>query len=407
MPIQDDELLRDFVIESLEHLASVESQLLDLEGQLESVDLGKVNNVFRAVHSIKGVARFLNLDNLESLAHREEEVLNRLRNCELRPTTEVVNTLLKATDRLRTMIETIETSSDEDISEHVAALERLLSHTNQGDGDHEESKEANDNQSPIEQTEGLVNQFAQTLLHLESHSQDAEALQSLADLLTSIRQVGAECGGARLSAHALMACNALRDLIGGGGTYGVPFSVCMTQTLQYLRKQVAAIQQNGRESEEDDRSIAESYQSTLTMQMQAKMSTDTRASEIKKETSLPASESQSVAASESTIRVDVALLDKLMTRVGELVLARNQILQFAGRIADSDLQGATQRLNLITTELQEGVMKTRMQPIGNVWSKLPRLVRDLGGSAGNGSESRCTGRKPSSTRRSSKPSRIH
>ena len=73
----------------------------------------------------------------------------------------------------------------------------------------------------------------------------------------------------------------------------------------------------------------------------------------------------------------MALLDKLMTRVGELVLARNQIMQFNSTLADSALQGATQRLNLITTELQEGVMKTRMQPIGNVWSKFPRLVRDL------------------------------
>ena len=82
-------------------------------------------------------------------------------------------------------------------------------------------------------------------------------------------------------------------------------------------------------------------------------------------------------ASDSTIRVDVGLLDKLMNLVGELVLARNQILQFANRCEDSSLLATTQRLNLITTELQEGVMKTRMQPIGNIWSKFPRTVRDL------------------------------
>ncbi|WP_425616249.1 chemotaxis protein CheW [Anatilimnocola sp. NA78] len=86
--------------------------------------------------------------------------------------------------------------------------------------------------------------------------------------------------------------------------------------------------------------------------------------------------------SDSTIRVDVALLDKLMTRVGELVLARNQILQYTGNIEDSGLHSTSQRLNLITTELQEGVMKTRMQPIGNVWAKFPRLVRDLAGICG-------------------------
>ena len=82
-------------------------------------------------------------------------------------------------------------------------------------------------------------------------------------------------------------------------------------------------------------------------------------------------------AADSSLRVDVTLLDKLMNLVGELVLARNQILQFTATQNDSSFNGATQRLNLVTSELQEGVMKTRMQPIGNIWSKFPRIVRDL------------------------------
>jgi two-component system, chemotaxis family, sensor kinase CheA len=88
------------------------------------------------------------------------------------------------------------------------------------------------------------------------------------------------------------------------------------------------------------------------------------------------------AASDSTIRVDVGLLDKVMNLVGELVLARNQVLQFAGRMKDTSLLAAAQRLNLITTELQEGVMKTRMQPIGNIWGQFPRTVRDVALSCG-------------------------
>jgi len=83
------------------------------------------------------------------------------------------------------------------------------------------------------------------------------------------------------------------------------------------------------------------------------------------------------AIADASIRVDVGLLDKLMNLVGELVLARNQVLQYSTTNSDSTLSATTQRLNLITTELQEGVMKTRMQPIGNVWSKFPRVVRDL------------------------------
>jgi two-component system chemotaxis sensor kinase CheA len=80
---------------------------------------------------------------------------------------------------------------------------------------------------------------------------------------------------------------------------------------------------------------------------------------------------------DSTVRVDVGLLDKLMNFVGELVLARNQIVQFGGKIEDPGFVSASQRLNHITSELQEHVMKTRMQPIGSVWAKLPRVVRDL------------------------------
>ncbi|MEM6366665.1 MAG: chemotaxis protein CheA [Myxococcota bacterium] len=93
-------------------------------------------------------------------------------------------------------------------------------------------------------------------------------------------------------------------------------------------------------------------------------------------------ERQSKSLSEGSIRVDVGLLDKLMNLVGELVLARNQVLQYTNTAADNGLNATTQRLNLITTELQESVMKTRMQPIGNVWSKFPRVVRDLSMSFG-------------------------
>jgi two-component system chemotaxis sensor kinase CheA len=94
----------------------------------------------------------------------------------------------------------------------------------------------------------------------------------------------------------------------------------------------------------------------------------------------PAAARRTVA--ESSIRVDVDLLDALMRLVGELVLTRNQIVRQAGEQDDQDLVRASQRLNLIATELQEGVMKTRMQPIDNLWSKLPRVVRDLGAQCG-------------------------
>ena len=96
---------------------------------------------------------------------------------------------------------------------------------------------------------------------------------------------------------------------------------------------------------------------------------------------------------ESTIRVDVKLLDKLMNLVGELVLSRNQILQFTNKHDDSAFQATSQRLNIITTELQEHVMKTRMQPIDNIWSKFPRVVRDLSQSLGKKIEVKMEGKE--------------
>ncbi len=91
---------------------------------------------------------------------------------------------------------------------------------------------------------------------------------------------------------------------------------------------------------------------------------------------------KSSAVADANIRVGVVHLDKLMDLVGELVLTRNQILQFNAEREDPALNATSQRLNLITTELQEGVMKTRMQPIGMVWNKLPRVVRDMAVSLG-------------------------
>jgi two-component system chemotaxis sensor kinase CheA len=88
-------------------------------------------------------------------------------------------------------------------------------------------------------------------------------------------------------------------------------------------------------------------------------------------------ESKESAVAAQSIRVNVDLLENLMTMVSELVLTRNQLLQILRSQKDSEFGAPLQRLSHVTTELQEGVMKTRMQPIGNAWAKLPRIVRDL------------------------------
>src|SRR5262249_57380435 len=90
----------------------------------------------------------------------------------------------------------------------------------------------------------------------------------------------------------------------------------------------------------------------------------------------PAPTADGSAVYDASVRIHVDLLDKLMTVAGEIVLARNQILQYSQRYGDPSFQNTCRQLNLITTEPQEHVMKPRLQPIGNVWNRLPRLVRD-------------------------------
>jgi two-component system chemotaxis sensor kinase CheA len=102
-----------------------------------------------------------------------------------------------------------------------------------------------------------------------------------------------------------------------------------------------------------------------------------------------------------SIRVSVDTLEHLMTMVSELVLTRNQLLDIVRRHDDSEFKVPLQRLSNVTAELQDGVMRTRMQPIGNAWQKLPRIVRDLPPSSARTSSSRCTAPTPSSTARCS------
>ncbi len=102
-----------------------------------------------------------------------------------------------------------------------------------------------------------------------------------------------------------------------------------------------------------------------------------------------------------SIRVNVDTLEHLMTMVSELVLTRNQLLEISRRNEDTEFKVPLQRLSNVTAELQEGVMKTRMQPIGNAWQKLPRIVRDLAANSASRSNWRCTAPTPSSTARCS------
>ncbi|MFN7292857.1 MAG: chemotaxis protein CheA, partial [Pirellula sp.] len=449
MTIEDDELIKDFIVESQEHLSDVESQLLTLESQQNGVDVALVNKVFRAVHSIKGAAGFLGFGVLENLAHRGEEVLNRLRNNEMRPTSLVINTLLKATDRLKQLLDSLDTSNEQNVTEHITALEALLNGSDASSDamvmestNHEcEAKEPERIEAPAVTVESNVTaesndhgsghaatpvansssvnretlreflvenfdnleQIDRNLIALERDPTNESLLNSIFRSIHSLKGSSGFLALKHVETLAHAGENLLSSLRSNRITFDAEISRVLFSMIDKLRTMLVAIERDGSEgncnSEDMIKTLNEVHQLHMVTQNQSSLTTtacepkcDVRVTAEPKKVSAPSEQSPSTqmetsnssiqdvaitSAADSTIRVDVALLDTLMTRVGELVLARNQILQFTGELGNSDLMRTTQRLNLITTELQEGVMKTRMQPIGNVWSKFPRLVRDL------------------------------
>jgi two-component system, chemotaxis family, sensor kinase CheA len=446
MTFEDAELIKEFVVESQEHLANVESQLLALEAQGDQIDSGLVNTVFRAVHSIKGTAGFMGLDTIGGLAHREEEVLNRLRSGELRPTSEVINTLLKATDQLKMLLDGIETSNDADVSEYLVALERILQGDSAAPQDARESTRAappetssagNADAVPqavaaseavsgealreflVESYDNLE-QLERDLMTLERDPTSEPILRSVFRTIHTVKGTAGFLGYTRLERLTHVGENLLGSLRSGQIVLDSEVTSGLFALVDAIRKMLAVIEATGSEGEIDhanllDRlvhlqevklpagpaspegselraaptSVEQSDRTPPTDMLGANapsrpgtQACEPTPSASSRTAATTSAEAHNASAADSTIRVDVALLDKLMTRVGELVLARNQILQFTSSLGDASLLGTSQRLNLITTELQEGVMKTRMQQIGNVWSKFPRLVRDLAATCG-------------------------
>ena len=242
------------------------------------------------------------------------------------------------------------------------------------------------------------------LVALEERPTDREILGSIFRTIHTIKGTCGFLGFARLEKVTHVGENLLARLRDGTLTVDAPITTALLALVDAVRAMLKHIEAHGNEGVRDDAAlVAElvrlndaSTPSTPPVAIHSAPSTPAAptptpvvdlpapppteatapaATSVVHGTSAKSGDDSKV--SDSNVRVDVGLLDKLMNLVGELVLARNQILQHAIATRDGGFAATTQRLNLITTELQEGVMKTRMQPIGNVWNKFPRVVRDL------------------------------
>jgi two-component system chemotaxis sensor kinase CheA len=407
----DDEILEIFYEESREHLDGIEGDLLTLEKQGEDVDLELVNSIFRAVHTIKGGCGFFGLDKLSSLSHAMENVLDRIRKKELVPTSKIVNILLEGADNLKVMVNNPEATDDLDIEDNLKAVNsildasldkvekksvketvdiklpdgRILFSINKYEFERAKKEEKGGNQvylieydliKDIERKNKTPWDIIAELLQLSVFIDSKLDIESAGELSPEAPE------SFSLPFYALIATIIETDLI--YDFLGLDESkVHLISDRGEIQTSQLVLGESGVEAEPEE-AVEEPEEAIEEIQPQVATVKETSVAEKKERTSAPAAPlnsekkviSESRKASES-IRIHVTLLDKLMSLAGELVLARNQLLQ-STESGDVDSVGnSAQKVDLITAELQEAIMATRMQSIGIVFNKFNRIVRDM------------------------------
>ncbi|PIP72722.1 MAG: histidine kinase [Nitrospinae bacterium CG22_combo_CG10-13_8_21_14_all_47_10] len=269
------------------------------------------------------------------------------------------------------------------------------------------------NEFLVESYENL-DRLDKDLIELEQDPGNKEILSSIFRTIHTIKGTCGFIGLNKLERVAHVGENLLGKLRDGELAFNPPRTSALLAMVDAIRQMLGCIESKRNEGDVDYSSLVDTLGKLLTEEGSAQVAASASApvvenkeerefvpaaEKVDRRQSTPEEQEEFVAqhgdkratpdrrketrgVADSSIRVDVDILDRLMNLVGELVLARNQILQYAPAQADSTFIATSQHLNLVTTELQEGVMKTRMQPIGNIWSKFPRVVRDLSMSVG-------------------------
>jgi two-component system chemotaxis sensor kinase CheA len=345
--MSDNEVVKDFLVESYENLDRLDRDLVGLEKNPNDPDA--LAGVFRTIHTIKGTCGFLGFANLEKVAHVGENLLTRLRDGQLTLNPERTTALLGMVDAVRQMLKEIESSGhdgDIDYPELRETLTRLQTPVGGDACIAAGAAEIVILPAPGMKKIAVPVEVAPAIPQTEPSAPSAKA--------PSANEIASEAPAAPTRKKAdETSRKPARGKIGG---------VLVERGLVQAADIALALQ----EQEKGDRRRIGEILVALGLAKQEDVAAAQQLLDAKLRDTAP-----------ETIRVGVNLLDKLMTLVGELVLARNQLLQIANTVEEPGLQAVSQRMNLIATELQEEVMKTRMQPIGNIWSQFPRTVRDV------------------------------
>ena len=325
-----DDLISEFITESTESLGALDSELVKLEqNPNDSVILG---NIFRMMHTIKGTCGFLGLPRLESVAHAGENVLGKIRDKELEATPEAITLILEALDTIKGLIDFLGEKGQEQSGDDSDLIKRL-------------------------------NHFAET-----------GTLPTAPSPLA-----GGGSGGVSGEIIAHNAPLPASPLLGEGKEADDAFPHFCGDDDPVLKAAMDKILA--------DEALAKAAAPPPVPVVHAnEVDKEALASKPKEKTPVKTvapkeqaehGENKEPSGATQSIRVNIDVLEMLMQTVSELVLTRNQLMQIVRTKEDKDFLTPLQQLSHITTELQDSVMKTRMQPIGNAWSKYPRLIRDL------------------------------
>ncbi|NIA18988.1 MAG: response regulator [Xanthomonadaceae bacterium] len=406
--MMDDETLQMYVEEASEHLEDIESDLLTIEQDGADLDEELVNKVFRAAHSIKGGAGFLGLTAIKELSHKIENILDMVRNRQMVPTPDIVNVVLLAFDFLNQMLQNVSASNEMNIAEHIEALEGLAT-ANLTAGEQESAEK-----DVIIKDSDNREVFTLSELELKQAQKGGKYLYLLNyDLIHDVQQQGKNpleiINGLQDSGEVV---DLKVDFLAVGTLDDGEFSNCLPLDVLYasiiepdllptlldlkaeqmipLDDQLKSLVAEPAALPEAEAKVAAS-EPVPELQAVAKVAapppTPPPASDKKTQAApvptTPAPKKSSTASTQAdSVRVHVSALDQLMTLAGELVLARNQMVQAIGNGDRSDRNAASQRIDLVTSELQEAIMLTRMQPVGNIFNKFPRVIRDMSRSLG-------------------------
>ncbi len=346
--------LREFVEETRDHLTSIEPDLLRLEEQQSKAEPEVVNRVFRAIHSAKGGASFLGIEALTRLSHAMEHILARLRDRTLEANSEVIGALLRGVDVLRAMLDDIEHCEEVPSRSVLEELQRL--HADGG-----QSEVAAESSTPLTKLslrslsdlgvspEVVAQCLAQGMLLyvIELGPELATRGVDVATVAAKVEAIGRVLGSRQQAEGAVLFCATVLDKQMLSTELGLDGAQLLSLDGQLLKRELKHSQkQNGTRANEHqaaDRSTADD----LVMN--------------------------------ASLRVRLRVLNRLMNVGGELVLARNQLLRTLEDRAEHipGLPAILQSVDRLTSDLQESIMQTRMQPVALLFSRYPRVVRDL------------------------------